>query len=98
MRNNVFTTVPAGVLGTGRVDARPYSCTAVRPSLLGAVAAAPGTRVPAPGLLVADAGMSPIFRGWTGAGTAPAIGTKHDQIQNDGTTPLGNHSPGRPLS
>lgn len=98
MRNVVVTSVPAGVLGTGSVDVRPSSCAAIRPALLGAVAPIAGTRVPAAGLPKAYAGMSPTFRGWTGAVLTPAIRTQHDQLENDSTTTLGNHSPGRPLS
>jgi hypothetical protein len=97
MLSSVYVNAPAGVLGTGSVDARPESCAAVRPALLGAVSGVAGTRVPATGLPSA-AGLPPIFRGWSGAGTTPALRMQHDQINNDGTTPLGNHSPGRPLS
>ena len=96
MLSSVFVNVPAGVLGTGSVDARPEFCADLRPALAGAVAGVTGTRVPATSLPSA-AGLPPIVRGWTGAGT-PAVRTQHDQIENDGTTPLGNHSPGRPLS
>jgi hypothetical protein len=100
MLSSVFVNAPAGVLGTGSVDARPESCVALRPALLGAVAGVAGTRVRTTGLpSVAERapGMPPVLRGWSGAGATPAVRTQHDQINNDVTT-LGNHSPGRPLS
>src|SRR3978361_2071507 len=100
MLSSVFTNAPAGVLGTGSVDARPELCASLRPALLGAVTGAVGARVPAIGLpsaLDRAPGMSPIVRGWGGARTA-SVPPKHARHPHAGTTPLGNHSPRRPLS
>jgi hypothetical protein len=107
MLSSVYATVPAGVLGSGSVVARPHACAAVRPALLGTVAGVGGTGVSTTGLPAAaaarPAGMAPRFRGWAPQGTdlptALPIRTQSDPItQNDGTTPLGDHSSGRPLS
>jgi len=92
----MFATAPAGVFGTGSVDARPYACVAVRPSLTAPVAGVQGTRVPAAGM--ARRRSADL----TGIGFPAALVTtteQHDPIgTNDGTTPLGIHSPGRPTS
>ena len=96
MITNTFALAPAGVLGTGSADARPYACVAVRPSLKAHVAGVQGTRVPAAGIA--------RRRGAELAGIAfPAAlltaTQQHDPIgTNDGTTPLGIQPPGRPKS
>jgi hypothetical protein len=102
MSSTSFAFAPAGVLGSGSVDVRPYSCAAVPSAPLGApvgvaaVVKGSGLPVSAPAT-----GMPARFRGWaTEATGAPAFDVRqHDDLitQNDGTT-LGNHSPGRPKS
>jgi len=98
-----FAFAPAGVLGSGSLDVRPYSCAAVPSALLGApvgvaaVVKGSGLPVSAPAT-----GMPARFRGWateaTGAPSTFDVRQHNDLItQNDGTT-LGNHSPGRPKS
>ena len=99
MLSSTFALAPAGVLGSGSVVARPYACTAVRPSLAPTAAVAEGTRVPV-------AGMARRRGEWALAGLGVAIdGTdlpstnQHDPItKNDGTTPLGIHPRGRSTS
>jgi hypothetical protein len=98
MINTSIAFAPAGVLGSGSVDVRPYACAAVRPSLLPPFAAVEGTRVTFVAMgrrRGADvlAGVGAAIQ----ATTAP-IAEQHDpNTENDGTT-LGNHSPGRPQS
>jgi hypothetical protein len=95
--DSMFASAPAGVLGSGSVDARPYACAAVRPSLVpvaGVLAAAEGTRVPFAGT---DRRRGTDLAGTGVLAALPAM-KQHDPItQNDGTT-LGNHSRGRPKS
>jgi hypothetical protein len=92
--SNVLTLAPAGVLGSGSADARPYACDAVRPAPVGVIAAVRGTGLPAAVLPT----PTKRFAG-TGIGTALPTCMEHLAItQNDGTTPLGDHSSGRPLS
>ena len=99
MLSSTFTFAPAGVLGSGSVDARPYACAAVRPSLLPTVAVVGGTRVPAAGMVRRrNAGDLAGFRSALET-TALPITEQHDPItQNDGTTPLGIHPRGRSTS
>jgi hypothetical protein len=86
-----FASAPAGVLGSGSVDARPYACAAALPSLMAPVAGFRGTGVPTVGTRLRVEGMP--------ATGTPAALQQHDPITpNDGTTPLGIHSPGRPKS
>jgi hypothetical protein len=98
MISSMFALAPAGVLGSGSADARPYACAAVRPSLLPPVAVVTGARVPAAGtvrrrgadlLAGVEVTALPTDRPTTG---------QHDPIQNDGTTPLGIHPRGRSTS
>jgi hypothetical protein len=98
MLSSTFALAPAGVLGSGSADARPYACAAVRPSLV-PVAAGEGTRVPVAGMArrrgVAD------LAGFWGAIDTTGLPTpkQHDPInQHDGTTPLGIHPRGRSTS
>jgi hypothetical protein len=94
--STTFAFAPAGVPGSGSADARPYLCAAALPALLPPAADVRGTRVPT--------GMvAPRLRGWaaqdTGTAAEQLIRTKNDpNSQNDGTTPLGDHSSRRPLS
>jgi hypothetical protein len=94
MISNTISFAPAWVPGSGSVVARPYACATALPSLVAPPAAAKGTRVPA-------AGMTRL-RGTevAGIGFVTPTAQQHDPIstQNDGTTPLGIHSPGRPKS
>jgi hypothetical protein len=101
MTSTVFATAPAGVLGSGSFDVRPYSCVAVPPALLGATTGV-STLVQVSGLPVSVpvTGMPARFR----AAAAEAIGAptafrQHTDLitPNDGTT-LGIHPPGRPQS
>ncbi|MGY1605107.1 hypothetical protein [Geodermatophilus sp. SYSU D00815] len=92
MTTNTISFAPAWVPGTGSVVVRPYACAAVRPSLIGALADAQGTGVP---FAAAQRRRGPVM------GFEPALlpTQKHDgTTPNDGTTPLGIHSPGRPQS
>jgi hypothetical protein len=99
MLSSTFSLAPAGVLGSGSVDARPYACAAVRPSLLPTVGVVEGIRVPS-AVMGRPRGADLL------AGIAPTFGTtalstteQHDPIaQNDGTTPLGIHPRGRSTS
>jgi len=94
-----FALAPAGVLGSGSAFARPYACTAVRPSLLAPVAVVQGTGVPFAG--IARRRGAALAGALTGIGFQAALPTtqQHDEItQHDGPTPLGIHSPGRPKS
>jgi hypothetical protein len=99
MTSTWFASAPAGVLGSGSADARPYACTAVRPALLPPVAVVEGTRVP-----VASMGRrraAEVLAGFEGAIQATALPTaqQHDPISNnDGTTPLGIQPRGRSTS
>ena len=85
------TCAPAGSLGLGSADARPYAAvgTAVRPDLLRRRAALQGTSVPS-GMAIPGAAL---------LGTTPFAHTTGitSFAQNDGTT-LGIHSSGRPQS
>ena len=100
MLSTTFALAPAGVIGSGPVDARPYACTAVRPSLLPTVAVVGGTRVPAAGMVRRRNAEG--LAGFEGVITATALPTvkQHDPIstKNDGTTPLGIHPRGRSTS
>jgi len=94
MITDTISFAPAWVPGTGSVVARPYACATALPSLIAPLAAATGTRVPADGMA--------RLRGTevVGFGFVAPMAQQHDPIstQNDGTTPLGIHSPGRPKS
>ncbi len=94
MISTTFSTASAGAFGPGSADARPYACEAVRIALLPPFALVQGTGLPTAGMKRrGDAGLP-------GTGLPAALPTtQHDVItQNDGTTPLGIHSPGRPTS
>ena len=95
MLSTSFAFAPAGVLGAGSAVVRPHTCAAVRPSALPPVAVVRGTGVP-------FAGMTRV-RGAAPAGTGlqitQATPKQHAlSTTNDGTTPIGIHSPGRPKS
>ena len=94
MISTMFSPASAGAFGPGSADARPYACEAVRISLLPTSAQVQGTGLPAAGTKRRDVADLP------GTGFPAALPTnQHDVITpNDGTTPLGIHSPGRPTS
>jgi hypothetical protein len=99
MTSTLFAFAPAGVLGSGCADARPYACTAVRPSLLPPVAVVEGTGVPFAAM--ARNRDAEALAGVWGAVQATALSTasQHDPItKNDGTTPLGIQPRGRSTS
>ena len=92
----ISTTIPfapARVPGSGSVVARPHACATARRPVAGVFAGVQGTGV----------SMTAKRRGVDLAvlGFQPALPTTQNDpisIQNDGTTPLGIHSPGRPKS
>ena len=94
MISTMLSPASAGTFGPWSADARPYACQAVRISLLPTSAQVQGTGLPVAGSKRRDVADLP------GTGFPAALPTtEHDVItQNDGTTPLGNHSPGRPKS
>jgi hypothetical protein len=95
MLSTPFAIAPAGVLGSGSAVARPYACAAVRSSLLAPVAVVQGTGVPFAGMARR---RGAAFEGIAFQAALPTT-QQHDPITpNDGTTPLGIHSPGRPKS
>jgi hypothetical protein len=99
MLSTTFAFAPAGVLGSGSADARPYACAAVRPSLVAPVAVAEGTRVPVAGMARRRAEEALAGFGAPINTTDLPITKQHDPInQNDGTTPLGIHPRGRSTS
>ena len=91
MTKNTWTSVPAGALGQGSADARPYPDVALRMTIAPRVAPQ-GTGLPVARLR--DLGV-PVL------GTAPTGTTCTPRgdffAQNDGTT-LGFHTSSRPLS
>jgi hypothetical protein len=99
MTSTLFAFAPAGVLGSGSADARPYACTAVRPSLLPPVGVVEGTGVPFAATarrrgaeLVTGVGIA------VQATTLPVASMQDPISKNDGTTPLGIHPRGRSTS
>ena len=103
MTKTMWTFAPAGVLGQGSADVRPYPGVVVCPTPL----AAWGTGLPTVGVLADERAGADVarIRPLNGSVAVPArireTATQHfiDQqfAQNDGTT-LGIHSPGRPQS
>ena len=103
MTKTMWTFVPAGVLGQGSADVRPYRGVVVCPT----PEAVQGTGLRAVGFAadVPAAGDVARLRSLSGAVAvqarpdAPATQQFVDQkfAQNDGTT-LGIHAPGRPQS
>jgi hypothetical protein len=94
MTKNMWTFVPAGVLGTGGADARPYGGPAVRAAAQPPFAMHQGTGLPATRLRTFVSGV--VVTGTAGTGTTC---TPRGEFiaQNDGTT-LGFHTSSRPLS
>jgi hypothetical protein len=100
----MWKTSPAGFLGLGSSDVRPYPGVTVCPT----PASAQGTGLPVAGFAADVRGMTGVVAGSVALRLRPATGVftqarAHDGItqnfiaQNDGTT-LGNHPPKRPLS
>ena len=88
MTKTMWTSVPAGVLGQGAADVRPYPGVVVcptPPAFQGTGLRAVGAHFRARTDAVAVLTRTP----------APAIASQF--VQNDGTT-LGIHTPGRPQS
>jgi hypothetical protein len=87
-------TTPAGFVGLGSADVRPYGCAALRPDLGGIGVPVQGTRVPAAALRHRGTGLPT-----TGMPAAKQLVSTPQfvQFQNDGTT-LGSHPSRRPLS
>ena len=103
MTKTTWTFAPAGVLGSGSVDVRPYPGVVVCPTPV----AVRGTGLPTVGFAadVRTGGDVARLRSLNGAAAVlasthePATAQFIDQkfAQNDGTT-LGIHTPGRPQS
>jgi hypothetical protein len=98
MTKNMWMSVPAGALGQGSADARPFGTSAVRAAAQPPFAVLQGTGLPA--VRLRDFGYGPVI-GASVIGTAPTgtpCTTRGEHIaQNDGTT-LGFHTSSRPLS
>ena len=93
MTKNTWMCVPAGVLGQGSADARPYGVVAVRAAAQPPFAVRQGTGLPTTRLRNVDLGV---------VATGTALGTTSNPrgefiAQHDGTT-LGFHPSSRPLS
>src|SRR3954470_20794268 len=104
MITNTISFAPAWVPGSGSVVARPYACATALPTLAPVFVGVQGTGVPMADSKRRSADLA-------GIGFLAALPTtQHDPISstpinttpinstNDGTTPLGIHSPGRPKS
>ena len=93
MTKNTWMSVPAGALGQGSADARPFggfvAGTAAQPPF----AVRQGTGLPATRLR--DLGVGVLGTGFTGNATCTPRG--EFIAQHDGTT-LGFHTSSRPLS
>ncbi len=95
MTKNMWTLVPAGVLGQGSAAARPYGDVAVRVAAQPPFAVRQGTGLPAAARLrTLDSGV--VVTGAPATGT-PCTPRGEFFAQNDGTT-LGFHTSSRPLS
>ena len=98
MLTTTLALAPAGATGSASADARPYACAAARPSLLPPVAAVRGTGVPTAGM-ARRRGADITGTGFGFGATGLLTSQQHDPIStNDGTTPLGIHTPGRSTS
>jgi hypothetical protein len=97
MISTMLSTASAGAFGPGSVDARPCACEAVRIALLPTAAPVQGTGLPAAGT-ARRRGADLVVTGLPAALPTTQFHQKHLIAQNDGTTPLGIHPPGRPQS
>jgi hypothetical protein len=94
MTKNMWTFVPAGVLGQGSADARPFGGVAVRAAAQPPFAVRQGTGLPTTRLRTLGSGVVATGTAATGITCTP----RGEFIaQNDGTT-LGFHTSSRPLS
>jgi hypothetical protein len=92
MTKNTWMSVPAGALGTGSADARPFGEFAVRAAAQPPFAVRQGTAVPTARL---RNGVGVL--GIDVTGNAPCTPRGEFIAQHDGTT-LGFHTSSRPLS
>jgi hypothetical protein len=92
MTKNTWMSVPAGALGKGSADARPYGELAVRAAAQPPFAVLQGTGLPIARLR--DLGVG---NGTDVTGNAPCTPRGEFIAQYDGTT-LGFHPSSRPLS
>ncbi|MGY1632407.1 hypothetical protein ACI784_11945 [Geodermatophilus sp. SYSU D01186] len=113
MISTMWSSAPAGVSGPGRLVVRPAACggrpVALRLRAL-PLTSAVATRLPQTAVFGAPVagtpgfGIAPTTGGFDATRAtrvADAFGTtgvRTPNTQHDGTTPLGIHSPGRPLS
>ena len=96
MTKNMWMSVPAGALGKGSADARPFGDAAVRAAAQPPFAVLQGTGLPV--ARFRDLGYGPIVdAAVSGTGIAPCTPRGEFIAQNDGTT-LGFHTSSRPLS
>jgi len=98
MITDTISFAPAWVPGSGSVVARPYACAAAVSTVAPTFAELRGTGVPMAGK---RRGADLSVLGFQAALPAPQhdpISTTGIRTQNDGTTPLGIHPPGRPKS
>jgi hypothetical protein len=103
MTKNTWTFVPAGALGQGIADVRPYPGVVVCPT----PPAVQGTGLPAVGSTADVPAAGDVARLRSLNGSVAVLDRTHepagrqfidqDFAQNDGTT-LGIHTPGRPQS
>jgi len=100
MISSTISFAPAWVPGTGSVVARPHACPTALVSLLPAFAEVQGTRLSMAGTKRRGADLAGIGFQAVLPTTQYDPTIQHDPITstNDGTTPLGIHSPGRPKS
>jgi hypothetical protein len=94
MTKNLWMSVPAGALGQGSADARPFGDLAVRAAAQPPFAVRQGTGLPTARLR--GFGYAPVVIGTASTGT-PCTTRGEFIAQNDGTT-LGFHTSSRPLS
>ena len=99
MTKNTWNSVPAGALGQGSADARPFGDVAVRTAAQPPFAVRQGTGLPTARLR--DFGYGPVdgvgVLGTGVTGTTPSNPRGEFIAQHDGTT-LGFHTSSRPLS
>ena len=96
MTKNIWMSVPAGALGQGSADARPFGDLVVRAAAQPPFAVLQGTGLPA--VRLRDLGYDVVVPGTGIAPTGTPCTPRGEFIaQHDGTT-LGFHTSGRPLS
>jgi hypothetical protein len=95
MTKNMWMSVPAGALGKGGADARPYGDLVVRAAAQPPFAVRQGTGLPIARLRGLDLGVA--VGGTAVTGSTPCTPRGEFIAQHDGTT-LGFHPSSRPLS